>query len=201
MAFTTYDTLRTSLANWLLRSDLTDYLDDFIKLGEERLARDLRVRGIETALSVTIASGVAALPSDFLELKHAYINNSPTVPLEIKDTQWILRKYPTRSADDVPAFIGVDGGNFIFGPYPDSAYSIAGAYYFKPAALSSSNATNEWTTYAPDALLWASMIATAPFIGNDERINTWRSFYNEALTAYRVQQKKQLRRGARVSYN
>ena len=44
MAFTTYTTLKTSIANYLGRTDLTDQIPDFITLAENRLRRDLRLR-------------------------------------------------------------------------------------------------------------------------------------------------------------
>ena len=41
-------TLRTGVADWLNRSDLTDsQLDDFISIGEARLYEDLRVPPLE----------------------------------------------------------------------------------------------------------------------------------------------------------
>lgn len=200
MAFNTYSDLKTSLANWLARSDLTSYLDDFIGLGEARLARDLRIRGIETSMSITIASGVAAIPSDFLELKYAYVDGSPTYPLEPKDAQWIFRRYPTRSGDYVPQYIAVDGTNFVFGPYPDGAYTVKGEYYKKPTALSSSNETSEWTTYVPDALLYACLVETAPFLGDDQRMAVWEGKYVAIKDAYNQQQKRQARRGSIASY-
>jgi hypothetical protein len=44
MALDTYSNLKTSIANYLNRSDLTSYLGDFITLTEARLNRELRVR-------------------------------------------------------------------------------------------------------------------------------------------------------------
>lgn len=200
MAFNTYADLKTALATWLARSDLTSYLDDFLALGEARLARDLRVRGNETSMSVVISSGVAAIPADFLELKHAYIDASPTYPLEVKDSQWIHRRFPIRTSESVPRFIAPEGANFIFGPYPDSGYTVKGEYYFKPTALSSGNTTNEWTTNAPDALLYACLGETAPFLRDDSRIQVWEAKYQSIKDSYMRQQKRQARRGATVSY-
>ena len=202
MAFDTYDNLKTSISNWLARSDLNSFLDDFIDLAEDRLATEMRITGMETDLSVTIAAGVAATPSDFLELKHARIDGDPTFPLEPKDSQWIYRKFPTRSSVSKPEFIGIDGDNFVFGPYPDAAYDVVGTYFAKPTGLSDSNTTNTWTTDTPDALFFACLVETAPFIGNDARIQVWESKYQACLKRYTAQEKKHmLRRGSRVSYN
>ena len=42
MAISTYAELKTSIANWLDRSDLTDVIPDFIALAETRHKRDFR---------------------------------------------------------------------------------------------------------------------------------------------------------------
>lgn len=204
MAFTTYSGLKTTLGVWLARTDAADdlnvYVDDFIDLAEERLARDVRIWGIEKALSDTIASGVIAVPSDFTELKHAYISGDPVYPLDQREAWWIYRKYPTRSSDSKPFYIAVDGGNFIFGPYPDSTYTVAGTYYKKPTALSDNNTTSEWTTYCPDLLLWACLAETAPFLKDDARSAVWESKYASRLKELNRQDSHKARRNARVMH-
>ena len=56
MALTNYSTLKTSIANWLNRSDLTSEIaDDFIKLTEADFNSKLRVRKMITQTSFTIA--------------------------------------------------------------------------------------------------------------------------------------------------
>ncbi len=199
MAFNTYSDLKTALGNWLSRSDLTSYLDDFIDLAEERLSRDLRIRKLEATLNVTMAGGVAAIPSDYVQLKHVHISGDPIQPLDPKESTWIFDQFPTRSSDSKPRFIAEDGDNFVFGPYPDSNYVIGGAYWKKPAALSSTNATNEWTDNCPDALLWACLCETAPFVRNDERILIWESKYEQAKNRIMKAEKKRTRKGTRVA--
>ena len=57
MALTNYSTLKTSIANWLNRSDLTDEIaDDFIKLTEADFNSKLRVRKMVAQTSFTIDS-------------------------------------------------------------------------------------------------------------------------------------------------
>ena len=44
MAFTTYTELKSVVADYLARTDLTAQIPDFITLAEVRLKRDLRIR-------------------------------------------------------------------------------------------------------------------------------------------------------------
>ena len=178
MSIANYSELKTAVANWLNRDDLTTYIPDFVTLGEAMIYRQLRISAMETALNVTISSGVAAVPSGYVELKHAYLDGAPTRWLKRSDPKFIYEKYPTRSSDSRPAFIAREGSNFIFGPYPDSGYTIKGIYYAKLEALSDSNTTNWFTTNAPDLLLYASLMSAEPFLKNDQRLLVWGSLYS-----------------------
>jgi hypothetical protein len=200
VAFNTYSGLKTTLESWLARSDITTELDDFIDLAEERLSRDLRIRATEATFNITISGGVAPIPADYVQLKHVFIAGSPTQPLEPKESTWIFDQFPTRSSDSKPHYIAEDGANFVFGPFPDSStYVLGGAYWKKPTALSDSNTTNEWTDNCPDALLWASLCESAPFLMNDERLIVWETKYEAARIRIMKAEKKRARKGTRIS--
>lgn len=180
MALSTYANLTSAITNWLKRSDLTSYLDDFVTLGESRIYNDLRIRQMETVVASTVASGVIAVPSSYVELKDARISSlSPNVKLTRKSAQWIYEYYPYRSAAGTPSFIARDGSNFILGPYPDSGYVITINFYNKLTALSS--ATNTIYTTYPGLWLFASLSETAPFLKDDPRIPVWERKYQELL--------------------
>lgn len=178
-AITSWATLKTEVAAWLNRSDLTNEVPGFIQHGELRVYRDLRVRQMETSLSSAIASGVLTVPTGYLEMKYAYVNGSPMVKLQRKDAEWIYWNYPTRSADGTPRFFAREATNFIFGPYPDSNYTIKGVYYKKLDALSDSNTSNWLVTDVPDLILFASLCEAAPFLQDDQRVALWEKKYEE----------------------
>lgn len=176
-AITDLTTLKAEVAGWLHRSDLTAEIAGWIQLAQFRIYRDLRIRQMETALSSVIASGVVAVPSGYIEMKYAYINGSPMQKLQRKDAEWIYQNYPTRSADGQPKFFAREADNFIFGPYPDSTYTVKGVYYKKLDDL----ATTNWlTSDAPDLILFATLCEAAPWTGNDANIPKWEGRYNLA---------------------
>jgi hypothetical protein len=64
-------TLRTGVADWLNRSDLTDsQIDDFVAIGEARIYEDLRVPPLEISqgFSVTATNSSIIVPEGFLEM-------------------------------------------------------------------------------------------------------------------------------------
>ena len=73
MALATYSDLKTSIANWLNRSDLTtEIANDFIVLAEADFNSKLRVRKMNTSTSITIDSETESMPSDFLSKRFFY---------------------------------------------------------------------------------------------------------------------------------
>lgn len=177
-AITSYGTLKTEVANFLNRTDLTADIPLFIQFAQKRIYRDLRVKAMEASLSSTIASGVIAVPTGYVAMKYAYVNISPVQKLERKDAEWIYYNYPTRSADGSPLFFAREAENFIFGPYPDSTYTIKGVYYKRLTAFSADADTNWFITDAPDLLLFASLLEAELFTNNDQRAQVWGTRYN-----------------------
>ena len=49
--------------------------------------------------------------------------------------------------------------------------------------LGDDNQTNWLTDYAPNALLYRCLLEAAPFLKNDERIQTWQNLYAAELGA------------------
>jgi len=178
LSIASYSDLQSAISNWLHRSDLSSYTADFISLGESRINARLRVQAMET--STTVAATSAALPSDYVELKDAYVSSTtPYYHLERKSAEWIYLHYPDRGSTGIPKFIARQGSNFIFGPAPDSAYTVTLVYYKHLAALS--GATNTVFTAYPGLYLFAALAETAPFLKDDKRVVLWESKFEQLL--------------------
>lgn len=75
------------------------------------------------------------------------------------------------------------GGVFIFGPYPDSAYTIAGTYYQKIPALNSGSTTNWVVLNAPMMLHAACMAKAGMFLKDAAMAQLWQPIYEQKLKA------------------
>jgi hypothetical protein len=176
MAISTLAHLQNQVRSFLARAQIldtvgADNVTELIVLGEKWLFRKARTRQMEQALNVTISSGVATLPTDYRDLKHARIDGSPTRYLKLRPSRWIMESYPLRSADGKPFYIGVDGANFIFGPYPDSGYTVLGIYYAAPTSVEST--ANSLFTAHPDLYLFAALAEAEAYVKNDKRVALW----------------------------
>lgn len=196
-----YATLQTAIGDYLGRSDLTSFLPNFTQAAEMKLYRDLRIRAMETALSVTIASGVATVPTSpaLVQLKYAYVDGSPITSLDHVPPDQIYAKYPNRSGTaEIPRLIAVEGTNFIFGPYPGN-YTIKGIYYARLTPLSASNTTNWFTANATDALLYGSLLESAPFLGDDPRVPLWQIAFERAVKSIKSEEVRARNSGGSIA--
>lgn len=180
MALSTYADLKTALSTWTRRADMTTYADDLITVAEGRIFKEVRCREMEAALSVVLASGVGAVPADYVELKYSYIDGTPAVMLQRKDPTWIYLNYPTRSSTSKPLYIGRDVDSFVFGPFPDSNYTLKGTYYKKLTAVSSS--VNDLFTNQPDLYLAATLAEAFRFLRNEPMMKYWDERYQMIKT-------------------
>ncbi len=181
MPFTTKAELRTSIKAWSKRSDFADaLLDDFILLCEADFNRRLRIRQMENVNSAfSVSSELTALPTGFLELRSIKSLSSPSYPLKLGTPQSIDEFYDAADSG-MPVQYVIEGTNLRVGPAPDSTYDFRLDYYKAFDAVSGS-ATNWLFDNHPDVYLWGSLMQTAPYIGNDERLPMWEAKYEKAL--------------------
>lgn len=191
MAVTTsYTTLLTTVQDYLARSDLATFAPNFVQNFEEKFYRQPMNFGrwMETALNGTIASNVLALPTGYLGLKYAYVDGSPSSRLERVSLDQLIGRYRRGGDTGRPMWIAREVGNFIFGPVPDSDYTIKGVYWQKPTAMRdyASDAAAHWLIVnAPDLCLYGALLEAEPFVKNDARFPMWKTLYDLALKDYR----------------
>jgi len=182
-AFTSYDNLKTNIADYLARSDLNDKIPMFVALAEKRLNRDLRLRQTLQQSTYTLDSGFQVpTPSDFLEMKDIHIDANPIVNLNFKTVSQFYR-LDNVSGSGNPINYTLVSNNFVLAPRPTGSSVINMTYYKIPKVLSDTNASNEYLDVCPDLLLYASLVESAPFLMNDERLTTWEALYTRGLTS------------------
>ena len=182
MAFTNYSALKTAIASYLGRTDLTSMIPTFINLAETRLQRELRTRQMLKSATATMTGGdpTVGLPTDFLEMRDLYIQGNPRMPVTYLSPSAFTRD---ARADEsgLPVYYTVLASEFLFAPIPDGNKTLEMLYYYKPEELSDSNPSNVFLSNYPDALLYGALLQAEPYIMNDARIATWGSLYGSSI--------------------
>ena len=187
MALSTYAELKTSIANWLNRSDLTSEIaDDFIKLTEADFNAKLRIRQMEQIDTVTINAETVTVPTGFISVRSFYILSGNKYPLEYLTPSNL---FETRGGSRTgrPRAYTIEADNeteqFRFGPSPDTSYTGYLSYYKAIAALSDSNTSNYILSTHPNIYLYGSLYHAANFLGGmdpDQKQN-WLQMYIAAM--------------------
>jgi hypothetical protein len=184
MALSTYSELQTTIASYLARNDLTSVIPDFIRLAEQRLGRDLRIRqllSVSTAIT-TPSDNTVGLPTDFIEMRDIHLDTNPISGLTYMAPNNFYRKARVKEAGK-PVNYTVLAAEMQLAPIPDAEYTLQMLYYAKPDPLSVNNQSNVWLAYCPDALLYAALGEAEPYLMNDARLQTWGALYERAITA------------------
>lgn len=188
---TDYTTLVQSILDFTHRNDLSPYVDYYIQNAQEKINDDIfaenfgnGIRPMEAVFTGTITSGTVGVPSDWLSPKLLEVVDSGgnrISELSFISPEQMYTTYPNRQASGIPAYIAREGTNFIFGPFPDSGYNIAGVYYAAAPLLTSGAPTNWMVTQTPTLLLAACLIKAARFLKDQDSLVMWQQEYTDKL--------------------
>jgi hypothetical protein len=181
MAITNYSELKSAIADWLDRTDLTDSIPNFIALTEARHKRDFKLRRLETRVTANTVADQEyySLPDNYIAMRNIQLNTDPKTSLEYLTPEQMDRVY-AGSMKGKPKAYSIMVNDIQLRPTPDGVYQIELLYYKHVNPLSDSNATNEILDNHPDIYLYGALVEAEPYLQNDKRIQTWASFYDRA---------------------
>lgn len=186
----TYDSLLVDIRRYLERgftaeSDAIVYeqLPRLVTLGERRIARELKIQGFIVPIQTNLQVGLAVYPKPdrWRDTISMSVNN---VPIFARSYEYIRNYWPDESQTGSPQFYAdYDYQHWIIAPTPSVIQTLEILFYQQPRLLGDDVQTNWLTEYAPDLLLYASLLESAPFLKKDERIQVWQGMYDRAAQA------------------
>ena len=173
MAISTYVQLRSAVALWLHRTDLTSVIPDFVALAESNIRRDVRCRAMEQTATGTLSAKTLALPTRFLEARNVALDGYPQVYVSPQE-------YAVQEDWNAGNFTIV-GETFRF-QSATADYSID--YWQAFAPLSADADTNWLLTNAPEIYLWGALAEAKTYIEGDPSKEL--TFYGKAVNRLRA---------------
>lgn len=171
MSLRTIADLKTSLALWLDRDDLTDRLGDFIRLAGQRIYRSARTPVNERILGpATTTDSQFELPSSLMEIRWITVDGDKLIPAtgdEVIGTLGGKPQYYGRIGDQIRL-------------YPQSDVTFFMAYYFIDSFTSDTD-TPVLLQVAEDAFLYGALVEATPFLQDDGRLAVWEAKYQVAM--------------------
>jgi hypothetical protein len=186
----TYDSLLVDVRRYLERgftqeSDqiVYDQLPRLVTLGERRIARELKIEGFIRAVTTPLSAGVAVYlkPDRWRDTVSMTVDGTP---IFARSYEYIRNYWPTETQTGSPAYYAdYDFQHWLIAPTPDTAKTLEILYYEQPRFLGEDFQTNWLTEYAPDVLLYATLLEATPFLKSDERVQMWQGMYDRAAQA------------------
>lgn len=172
--------LRAEVKDWGNRSNISDTLvDSFISTAQNRANRILRLPDMESSATLTITDGVAAIPSDYEEVKELLVSlASGNRSLERKDIIEV-DKYATYTGD--PCIFARKLTNFHVAPAINSIVEAQLYYYTKLPALVADSDTNIFITNSPDLLKYGALTELFLYIRDDQNAATYEAKFRAVM--------------------
>jgi len=192
-AVMTYTSLAADIASYLERSDAQTIakIPTFIMLAEQVIASEIKFLGNLTVNNSTMVIGDAVIEKPARWHKTVSMNvvvDGERQPVFLRKYEYLREYWPDATATGVPAYYAdYDYTHWLVAPTPASAYTFEILYYQRLQPLDDSNQTNWFTEYAPQALLYGSLLQAMPFLKNDDRIPMWQAQYQQIIQTLKAE--------------
>lgn len=193
---TTFDTLKQDVRRYLergstLASDAVvfEQIPRLINLAERRIALELKIQGFINVVTGTLVAGTSVYQKPNRWRDTISINfgtgaaNNIRKPLFARGYEYCRTYWPDSTETGEPEFYAdYDYNHWLVVPTPDVDYPYEVLFYQLLPLLDDTNQSNWLTEYAPQALLYATLLEATPFLKNDERIPVWQQMYDRSAS-------------------
>lgn len=188
----TFNSLSAQILSYMIRSDADTIaqVPNFISQAEQRICRESKNIGLEQYVTgaFTVNNPVLAKPARWRRsITFNFgtgVGNNTRNPILLRTYEFLRSYWPNGTQTSPPKFYSDYGYNHLLvAPTPDQAYPFEYAYLELPEPITVNNQTNWLTDFAPDVLLYASLLEAVPFLQNDERIPVWQQMYKQGIAS------------------
>jgi len=189
----TYDSLTENIQSYLERTDTAtlDKIPLFIMLAEQVIASEIKFLGNLTVNTSTMTIGQYVIDKPARWHKTVSMNvvvSGERQPILLRKYEYLREYWPDQTQTSVPLYYAdYDYTHWLVAPTPAAAYSFEVLYYERNQPLDSTNQTNWFTIYAPQALLYGSLLQAMPFLKNDDRIPMWQAQYQAIMQVLKTE--------------
>lgn len=156
-------------------------------LAEQVIANDIKFLGNLTVQESNMVQGNPIIDKPARWRKTVSMNVTVAgnkQPVFLRKYEYLREYAPDATDEKVPKFYAdYDYTHWLVAPTPADDYAFEVLYYERVQPLDSSNQTNWFTIYAPQAMLYGTLLQAMPFLKNDERIPMWQAQYQQVISS------------------
>jgi len=189
----TYNNLVADIESYLERTDQATLskIPTFIGLAEQVIASEIKFLGNLVVVSSNMVSDQPVIQKPARWRKTVSMNVTVAGerhPILLRKYEYLREFWPDPTETDVPEYYcDYNYDHWLVAPTPSDDYAYEVLYYERIQPLDSSNQTNWFTQYAPQALLYGSLLQAMPFLKNDERIPMWQQQYQAIMEVLKTE--------------
>lgn len=177
---TTYAALKTEIADFYNRTDLTSVIDTFIDFCESELQVRCKQLEFEADTTLTVTAGLATLPSGWLGARTLIWQSNPKRHLRYK-TPDQLEQIKIANEPGIANYYTITGSSLKFADDTDGTVVVTYSARFTP--LSDSNTTNAILTSFPAAYLYGSLKHAAAYCKDEKGVIGYATLFDEQVKA------------------
>lgn len=187
---TTFKGLCEAVADYLGREDLTERIPTFVRLAEQRMNRELRLRVMERRAETEVQAGQAAVPLPWRREAGNW-----DVFMEMRDLVWQSADgmsrtltycppddYAETRAAGLPRQYTIIGRDLFLLPASEADGKLMLTYYAEIPPLGENQPDNAVLLTAPDLYLYAALLESVAFTRGSVPAKEWAEFYQGAKT-------------------
>jgi len=183
-----YATLKSNIAAFLARDDLTAQIPTFIDLAEARMSRELETRAQERRARATVPAGqeFVSLPTDLRALRLIRTTGSPSIVLDYMTPEVLFANWPNASTG-TPREYSVIGCEIVFRPIPDATIDLELIYGEAAQAVTSLSDSQTTTILSrhPDAYLYGALAQAYVYLQDEGRAQWFDSALSRTMQEVR----------------
>ena len=199
---TTFNTLQIDIRRYIERgfssqtdNEVYEQIPRLINLAERIIAKELKVEGQKASMNWSMApsQSVYSKPDRWRLTASMFVglDNAGTGTGNIRTSlfprayEYCRAYWPDATQVGVPLYYSdYDDQHWLIAPTPSLAFAAEVTVYQLVPLLDNATQENWLTMYAPQVLLFGTLLQCAPFLKNDERIGTWQGMYDRALRSF-----------------
>lgn len=175
---TTYSELKTEIADFYNRTDLTSKIDTFIDFCEADMQVECKTLDFETDSTLTVTGGIATIPTGFTDARSFVSQSNPKRTLRYLPPDR-LEAANANNSSGLATYYTITGSSIKFAD--DITGSVVVTYMAKFTPLSDSNPSNAILASHPMAYLYGSLKHAAIYCKDTTGASGYDTLFKEQL--------------------
>jgi hypothetical protein len=180
----TYDSLVLNVQQYMERddADFIAQIPNLIALAESSIAAELKtyMQLIVVETNLLENQNVLDKPARWRKTVSMKVDGQPI----LLRSQDYVSMYSSESDATKPQYYAdYDYSHWNFAPLPDKEYPVEIIYYAEIQPLDAENQQNLWTSVAPQAMLFGTLLQAQGYLKALDKLPVWKQYYTDAITA------------------